>query len=235
MQVTIPSNRLKGLFAWKSWGKLLAALVAAVALGFGGLHWLRYQITSTGYTADTNVLQVVLGNDVLSIPANLIRFKQQRNTATPEQIDLALLWPSGTGYSEQDKDRFRQTGPEQSILFVKLTKREMALDMSQRLEPIYRKLFEGPARPGPAGLTLQPLQAGSAYRGEDLAIYQHAGGLWVARCHNPEATDNPTCIRDINLGQDLSMSYRMPLRLLAQWVKIENLLLQRITQMLETP
>ena len=51
---------------------LMAALVALV-ISFGG-KWLGRSINKAGYTDDTTVHEVGIGNDVVSGPANAIPF-----------------------------------------------------------------------------------------------------------------------------------------------------------------
>jgi len=218
---------------WKSWTALLAGGAVLAAVVLLGVFWLRHQITTTNYTVDTTPMQVIIGDDVLNIPANLIRFRQQRKTMTPEQIDLAVVWPSGAGYSQSTKQQFLLAGPQQKLIFIKLRKRAMAFDMSARLDPIYKALFEGEPVAGPSGLVLQPLQQNSAYGGENLAIYHGAQGNWVARCHLAGSSQNPTCLRDINMGRQLNVTYRFPLALLNEWNKIEHLVFDKVHSLIE--
>ncbi|TIR44869.1 MAG: hypothetical protein E5X28_15815, partial [Mesorhizobium sp.] len=54
-----------------------ALALLSVAISLGG-KWLGRSIAMAGYTDDTTVRQVVMSNNVISVPANFIRFDQAR-------------------------------------------------------------------------------------------------------------------------------------------------------------
>ncbi len=203
-------------------------LIAFALVAFGAVAWLKSQISQTGFTTDTALRMVIIGNDVLNIPANFIRFESQRDKPTLEQADLALLWPSGEGYSTENAALFQESGENSQLIFITLSGRKMRFDMTGRLQPIYLKLFEGPATNGPAGLKFQTLKKGSGYDDERLAIYAQGGEVWAARCQNESAPTSPTCLRDVFLGKGLSVSYRFPKDQLESWRAIEALVIGTI-------
>ena len=210
----------------------VSAVGLAIFVFLAGTFWLKYQIYHTDFTVDTKLKQIILSNDVLNIPANLIRFERQRNSDTLDRIDLAILWPDGSGYSQKLSTDFQNTGLTTNVIFLSLVKRKLSLDMSGRLGSVYSKLFAGEKTAGPAGLYFQPLKQGSGYDGEQLAIYKDENLTWVARCQDSSAPTRPTCMRDIFLGESLSLQYRFPRHLLKHWLKIENLVLKKIGEML---
>ena len=90
-----------------------------------------------GSTADLSIKQVIVGNDVLNIPANVFRFKKQRQATTSKQIDLFYYWPGFQVYSVATHNLFY--GPESSIenlIFSTIENRTMQFDMSERLLPV---------------------------------------------------------------------------------------------------
>ncbi len=104
--------------------------------------------------------------------------------------------------------------------------------MSQRLEPIYSKLFEGSPQTGPADLIFQGLKPGAGYDGERLAIFSSGVYAWVARCQIERAGVHTTCLRDINLGASLSVRVRFSTNHLPRWRRIENLVINTLENLL---
>ncbi len=171
----------------------------------------------TEFTTGAQQLEIVIGNDVVRVPANYVRFEYQRNSATADQLDLVYLFPELVGYSENQKPLFNATGNDSKLVHISLRKRKLSLDMSNRLQPIYNQLFEGQPSKGPESLILQPLRSGSGYDGEVLAIGQVNQQNWVARCQTPQSNMRPVCIRDVFVGRELSALYSFPLHMLKNW------------------
>ncbi|MGI9354980.1 MAG: hypothetical protein ACR2PF_07455 [Rhizobiaceae bacterium] len=211
-----------------------AILIPVLLIGLTGLTvlwvgtmWLRAQMQTSDFTADRGILQIVIGNDVLDIPSNFTRKASQRDGETADRLDLVLLWPDGSGYSEERAPLFRGKAGRSRRILITLSKREMAQDMSERLKSVYRELFDGPAQDTGAGLQLQQLREGSGYDGEVLAVSRD--GNWVARCETDPDNKSATCMRDIHLGQSLTVRYRFARELLDNWREIEALVTGRIT------
>ncbi len=193
---------------------------------------MKSQASKTGFTDSTENLQLIIGNDALNIPANHIRYAHQRKGTTPKQVDLVLLWPSGAGFTNELSTRFQDTSETANVIYITLIKRNVRLDMNGRLEPVYSKLFTGTPSKGSNGLYFQPLQKGVGYDGEQLVISNVNNNLWVARCQLKSSPTRPTCMRDIFIGNSLSLQYRFPLHLLEQWQAVEQLVHQKISPMI---
>ena len=91
----------------------------------------------------------------------------------------------------------------------------MSRDMSGRFEPIYRALIVKPGNAGPgAASCFIGFNEKSGYMNEVLAVAERTDGRrpFVARClSGPEAEESlAPCERDIQVGDDLSLSYRFP-------------------------
>ena len=69
----------------------VCALVAvlSVAISLGG-KWFGHSIAMAGYTDDTTVHEIVIGNNVIAVPANAIRFEQARRDGIASRLDLYL-------------------------------------------------------------------------------------------------------------------------------------------------
>ncbi|WP_440981738.1 hypothetical protein [Shinella sumterensis] len=200
----------------------LAALTVAISLG-GRLMGER--IALAGHTESTDVLDIIVGQDHVRLPANTIRFEEQRRIGRAERIDLYLTWPEMAGYSNAERLRFNDAGRPESLVFLNLSQSTMSKDMSGRLDPIYSQLFDERSEPGPAGLVLRRLKGNSAYGDEVFFTGTLPDGAdYAVRCMMPADEKQSTsadCQRDIHIGRDLSVLYRFSSRLLPQWQAIE--------------
>ncbi len=197
------------------------ATLALLSLGISlGGKWLGRSIALAGHTEDASAREVVIGNDVISAPANMIRFDRQRRNGVAERLDLYLRWPQLDGYSDAARDAFNHAHGSREIVFLSFEPRMMSRDMSGRLEPIYAPLLVRPGKPGPGGTMLYAFEEKSGYLDEVLAVGPRWDGEpFVARCLIGESADGSLapCERDIHVGGDLSLTYRFPRELLAQW------------------
>ena len=110
------------------------------------------------------------GADIISLPANLIRFSSQRRMKEAKKLDLYLHWPTLEGYSEQLKPVFDGVQISNQIIFVNLLPRFSELDMSARLGPIYRKFLVGPQTPVSNNLVSQRLDPDNGFINEYLIV-----------------------------------------------------------------
>ena len=213
-------------------GRLLTRLTVGVAVLAGlsvaisiGGRILGERIALAGHTESTEAFDIVIGQDQIRLPANVIRFEDERRTGLAERVDLYLTWPEMRGYSNAERTRFNDVGRAENLIFLHLSQSTMSKDMSGRLGPIYSQLFRGAAEPGPAGLSLRRLDRNSGY-GEEVFLTARMpdGSDYAVRCMMPGDDTQSTgadCQRDIHLGRDLSVLYRFSSRLLPQWQAME--------------
>lgn len=208
-------------------GRIAVVLGALAALSVGisiAGKWAGRVIAMGGHTDDATVREIVIGNDVLAVPSNMIRFEAARRSGAASRLDLYLRWPQMDGYSHAARDAFNHADGEKSILFVSFEPRMMSRDMSGRYEPIYRALIEEEGRPGPAGLTVHRFSEKSGYVDEVLVVAEAEGGQpFVMRCLAGAAARESLapCERDIHVGDGLNLVYRMPAGLAGQWREVE--------------
>lgn len=203
-------------------------LFAALALLSGvislGGEWTGRIIARAGHSDDTTLREIVIGNDVLNVPANMIRFEASRRDGVAARLDLYMRWPQMDGYSDAARDAFNHANGDKSILFLAFEPRAMSRDMSGRYEPIYRKLIDTPGRPGPGGLTVHRFSENSGYINEVLVVEDTTGAEpFVMRCLAGAAARESLapCERDIHVADGLSLTYRMPAQLAGEWREIE--------------
>ncbi|TPO13139.1 hypothetical protein [Mesorhizobium sp. B1-1-5] len=215
---------------------IFAALaLLSIAISVGG-KWLGRSIAMAGYTDDTTVRQIVMGNNLISVPANFIRFDQARRDGIASRLDLYLRYPEMDGYSTAARDDFNHA-TTRKIIFLSFEPRMMSRDMSGRFAPIYSALIDKPGTPGPGGTTVYAFSEKSGYLNEVLAVAERPGkDPFVARClSGPSAEESlAPCERDIQVGDDLSLTYRFPRELLANWPALDAAIAAKVTGILKT-
>lgn len=208
----------------------------SVAISLGG-KWFGRSIAMAGYTDDTTIHEVVIGNNVVAVPANFIRFEQGRRDGIASRLDLYLRYPEMDGYSAAARDDFNHTGTRRDIIFLSFEQQMMSRDMSGRFAPIYSALIVQPGTPGPGGTTLFGFTEKSGYLNEVLAVAKRPGkDPFVARClSGPSAAESlAPCERDIQLGDNLSLTYRFPREFLGDWQSLDKAITAAATHILKT-
>jgi len=213
-----------------------ALALISLAISLAG-KWFGASIAMAGYTDDPTVREVVIGNDVIAAPSNTIRFERARRDGVASRLDLYLRWPAMDGYSEDARSDFNHSRDGKRILFLAFEERIMSRDMSGRFDPIYSSLIVQPGKPGPAGVTLYDFEDKSGYLNEMLAVAQRPGkDPFVARCLvGPSAEESlAPCERDVQVGGNLSLTYRFPVELLGEWQALDEAVAARTASMLKT-
>jgi hypothetical protein len=213
-----------------------ALALLSVLISIGG-KLLGRSIVMAGHTDDATIHEIVIGNNVISAPANAIRFEANRRDGVAERLELYLRWPDMRGYTAEAHADFNHAGGSRRILFLSFAERMMSRDMSGRFEPIYRSMIVAPGKSGPAHLTLYDFDPKSGYTDEILAVAERRGSdPFVARCLSGEsaAASLAPCERDIHLGDGLSLTYRFPAELLANWQALDAAVLGTAVQYLQT-
>jgi len=201
------------------------AFVSACLVALGHIYGSR--MADAGHPASDTLHEIVIGNDVLSVPENMIRFAEQRRSGVTKRLDLYVHWPSRQGYSQSQSQLFNETDPAKTkIVFFSLRPRETVLEMTDRLEPIYNKAVIGNKKTIYGGLTVQQLNPALGYVDEVLtsATAQNTGSApFVARCHHadPEAL-LAACETSMFVGRSMEVSVRFPAHMLVDWRTLHN-------------
>ena len=102
------------------------ALLALLSLAISAAgKWFGHSIAMAGHTDDATMHEIVIGNDVISVPANTIRFERSRRDGSAERLDLYLHWPDLQGYSEPLRDDFNHKDGSRRIIFLSIEQRMM--------------------------------------------------------------------------------------------------------------
>ncbi|WP_234823023.1 hypothetical protein [Ensifer adhaerens] len=202
---------------------LLAGLTAAIA--FAG-RWFGENLALAGHTASSELFDIFIGQDHLRLPANVIRFEAQRATSIVERVDIYLTWPGLEGYSDENRALFNDVDAPENLIFLQISQSTMSRDMSGRLEPIYKQVFDGAPADGPNGLTMHATKTASSYAGEVFYTAERAGQApYVVRClkaGTQTISTSADCQRDIHVGKDLVVLYRFTEKLLPQGREIDD-------------
>lgn len=215
-------------FIWKLTALVSVMCLVTLAIAVTG-RMIGNSISHAGNTADQTVYEIVIGNDVLSLSANVIRFESQRVSGAQSAVDTYFTWPEMSGYSLENRDIFNQTNSAHGLIFARIAQATMSRDMSGRFTPIYKRLTDGQPVAGPNGLDSFRLRAGAGYASELMYVERTlAERPYAVRCLVEEAgsdaafTTQTGCQRDIFIGKDLSVTYRFSIDLLPHWRQIET-------------
>lgn len=215
-------------FVWKMTAVVAVMCFITLAIALTG-RMIGKTISQAGNTAETIPYEIVIGNDVLSLPANVIRFESQRISGVQNAVDTYFSWPGMNGYSEATREIFNQTRSADGLIFARIAQATMSRDMSGRFTPIYKRLTDGVPVAGPAGLDSFRLRSGAGYANELMYVERGVSEEpYAIRCLVEDAGSAPDfntrtgCQRDISIGRDLSVTYRFSIDLLPHWREIER-------------
>ena len=216
--VTVESRFFHRVFYVFAGLAVLSLLISLIGREIGG------RLSMGGHTDDATIHEVVIGNDVLAVSANRIRYPEQRRDGVAGRLDLYALWPDMQGFSEENRLAFNNADASKVLIFLSFEPRSLSRDMSGRLAPIYSQMLKGSGELLPNGLTRHELPADAGFVDESILVGQRNDGTkFVARCLMPgaEQTAVAGCDRDIHVGEDLAMMARFPSSLLDDWKTLD--------------
>jgi hypothetical protein len=210
---------------------LMALLISLSERLVGG------RIALGGHSDQSVLHEITIGDDVLSVPENMIRLPEQRRAGMANRLDLYLSWPKLSGFNLSERQIFNGTHSNGGLIFLSFEERVMSRDMSGRFEPIYKFLIEGTGALGPAGLARYVLPAKAGYLNEVLYVGPLEGeSRFVARCSEEEKENLiAACERDVQVGGNLSATLRFPAELLGKWRALDAAFGPLISQLVRTP
>lgn len=206
-----------------------------VILSLGG-RMIGEQIVMSGHSVDTTPVSITVNGNAIALPANAIRFEEQREGGTHERVDAYFTWPELEGYTHENRKHFNDIGSSQNLVFLTLSARTMPMDMSARLQPVYSRLTEGGQQSKQSGLLAYAFDEDTRYAGEILYVGARDGEpAFAVRCLRDDSmpTGSHSCLRDINVGRDLSVTYRFSRRLLPDWRRLDAAVLAYIMDAFE--
>jgi len=92
-------------------------LITALAM-FASAHFFGNNLSRAGHSSSTAQLEIVVGNEYLKIPANKIRFYNQRHSGAHQKLDLYIHWPSLSGYQDDLSNDFNNATENKNLVFI---------------------------------------------------------------------------------------------------------------------
>ena len=216
--------------------KITGFMALAAIVFYFTSSWYGDLVSKGGHTNDVSLRRIVIVNDLVNIPANMIRFASQRNAKSLQRLDLYAHWPSLSGYSDELAKDFDSMADNSPLLFISLEPKSMSKDMTGRIEDIYELFFGGPPVDAGNGLVRRAFSSESAFFSEDLYYEADSPYPFAARCiRESDKIAAPFCIRDIHIGHDLMLTYRFHAKLLPQWMTLDRAVRQKIAAMVQRP
>jgi hypothetical protein len=183
----------------------------------------RDGVALAGKTSDPTPVAFTIAGETLTVPGNALRAASARDGGSVDRVELLLHWPGLTGFTDADADAFRDSSSLAPLIHVTIAPRDTPLDMDDRLSPVYAHYFAGEPLAGPSGLTGRNMTADSGYRGEEVYYAETGPVRFAARCIAEASAEVPaTCIRDVNVGRNLSMLYRFNRFYLGDWAAMDR-------------
>lgn len=217
--IAAPPSPRRGWFPPVFFGVIAVVLVVAAGILIDrGVRSYHDSVALAGHSADTRSVRLVVGNEALEIPANMIRTGRQRRGGPMERVDLVVTWPDLDGYSAATAEAFRDGSPLAPLVYFSLVPYDSPLDADTRLDTVYARFFTGEPLKGPSGLTGRVLSGASGYEGEEVYFTAPGERRFVARCVAKATPEMPaTCIRDVIVAPGLSLFYRFNRFYLGDW------------------
>jgi hypothetical protein len=198
---------------------LIAGLLAGVDFA---LSWSRALGDADGRSTDPTPIALFVGEQRLSIPANMVRFANQRGAGPHERVELAVHWPSLEGYSPALRNAFLDGGQDAPVLYLSIRARQTATDSAGRLANVYRHFLDDTALAAPAGLVGRRLTQESGLAGEEVFFEAGSTDPFTAHCLAPDATAPAICLSETHVGDGLSVQVRFRKGLLRDWADIKS-------------
>lgn len=211
-------------FIWKTMLVIFIFAVLTIAVSLAG-RWMGQRIAMGGHSVSTSLSTIIIEGERLNIPVNAIRFDNQRAGGKTDRLDLYLLWPQMEGYSTDNRRHFNDTENAEKMVFLTIRPVSMPIDMSQRLQPVYRRLIDPSGVRLENGLTQYRFAKDTRYVGELLYVGERPGqDPFVVRCLEETASPKGSrnCMRDISFGNNLSADYRFSAKLLPHWKELDT-------------
>ena len=187
--------------------------------------------------AGAGSIRNVNGNRI-ALPSNTIRYEKQRRGGEHERIDAYFTWPELEGYTHTNRNQFNDIGNSQNLVFLSLSARTMPMDMSARIESVYSRLTDAGNQSKQSGLLAYAFDTDTRYAGEILYVgARDDEPAFAVRCLKDDGmpAGAHSCLRDINVGRNLSVTYRFSRDLLPQWRRLDAAVQAYVINAIEAP
>lgn len=215
----------------------IAAMTALLVSGIG-----LERIIGTPPESGATPVTVRIGEDVLTVAAEVLRFSDQRKSGSYNRIELELSWPGMLPLAPNDPVR-NTTSRDGRLVFIAIEPRETEFDTADRIATVYQRFLasyqtsmpgSAPAAGEPEGLLRRDFLAGTSYEGDELYFEPGSVHPFAALCFPPDKGKPPlTCLREIRLGKHLIATIRFPISALATWRQLRDRADELLSDMLD--
>lgn len=219
---------------------ILPALVFIAVAAFSSLFLYYYFGPTPGEllgqtpraSAASRNVEAVIGSTRFLIPENFTRYPSQRSGGTHTEISMHALLPDFTPYKPSLQEEFSDNSPDADVIFFTLHQAASQLPADRRLKDIYARHLASPKpQENKNGLSLYKFSDESGYKGQDLLVAtDQKHRLILLMCQQKtKLVESPNCSRTLLLSPSLALTYRYKRAHLAQWQRIDELLLRLVT------
>ena len=183
-------------------------------------------------SAERRKVEAIVGGTRFLIPENYTRYPSQRSGGVHREIALHALLPDFAPFTPERQEEFSDNSPDAQVIYFTLRESESMLPAERRLKEIYSKYFTSPKpEKDKTGLEKFSFRADSGYKDQDLLVGADTDGrlvLLVCQRVTP-LVESPNCTRTLLLTQNLAMTYRYKRAHLAEWQRIDELMIRVVT------
>ena len=140
-----------------------------------------------------------------------------------QNIALTAMLPNFEGYTLATAPEFTANAIDSGAISFSLANGKILLPEQERVDRVYmHQVEDARGQPGPFGLRQYAFRMDSGYRDAELFVGATETGPIVLLCDKagPDLA-SPNCLRDLPLGNGLSLSYRFKRGHLADWRKVD--------------
>ncbi len=175
-------------------------------------------------TASQELVDVSIGGHPFRIPTNYTQFPKDRRPGAKTRVELFALLPDFEPYSPSRQEIFESNSPESPVIYFQIAENTSALNEQNRFDRVYADhIFNLDGEPGPFELTRFEFDGSPGYDGQELfaASGEDAKAKYI-KCHTTSDTvPRPHCRRDLEISEEISVSYRYKRPWLKDWKEID--------------
>lgn len=183
-------------------------------------------------TINDELVELVVGDITLSVPANHTVYPRDRRPGEREQLFLYASWPRLDGYVPARRDDFVENEADSRRIDMLIQQRRTPFSEAERFEILYLpRVVDRDGIPHEHGLKRYTFRRGaegipaSGYSDKEMLVgTDYTGAQAVFFCYQGSLSDPvvPECFREVELSDQTSLKYRFKRPYLAEWLQIDE-------------
>ncbi len=166
-------------------------------------------------------VHIGLDDGELVVPYGIVARIKRRTLGSVQQVDLQVPWPYDASRLPASPDEARDLS---DWIILTFEPRGKLIDPAERLSKIYKVYFDGPPRPGPAGLQRYDFAPNSPYADLELFVSTDPNQPALIRCDLQPSTLGPIlCEARVPVSDATMMRYRFAETHIDAWRRIDAL------------